>query len=124
MIGYICLGTNDLSKAEAFYSQLLGIVGAKETYRGERGVGWGTGPDKPMIIVMKPFDGKPATIGNGSMTAIPVANPAQVGALHAKCLALGGTCEGPPGDRGGGFYGAYFRDLDGNKLAAFCMTGK
>jgi predicted lactoylglutathione lyase len=69
-----------------------------------------------------PFDGKPATVGNGGMVSLGAANADQVKALHAKCLALGGTCEGPPGDRGGGFYAAYFRDLDGNKLGAYCMV--
>jgi catechol 2,3-dioxygenase-like lactoylglutathione lyase family enzyme len=121
MIGYVCVGTNDLKKAEGFYSQLLGIMGAKETYRGERGVGFGL-PDKPMISVLKPFDGKPASVGNGSMISLAAADADQVKALHAKCLSLGGTCEGPPGERGNGFYAAYFRDLDGNKLGAYCMV--
>ncbi len=121
MIGYVCVGTNNLAKAEGFYSQLLGIMGAKETYRGERGIGWGL-PDKPMLSVVMPFDGKPATVGNGGMVSLGAANADQVKALHAKCLSLGGTCEGPPGDRGGGFYAAYFRDLDGNKLGAYCMV--
>ena len=121
MICYVCVGTNNLAKAEGFYSQLLGIMGAKETYRGERGIGWGL-PDKPMLSVVMPFDGKPATVGNGGMVSLGAANADQVKALHAKCLSLGGTCEGPPGDRGGGFYAAYFRDLDGNKLGAYCMV--
>ncbi|MGE4062683.1 MAG: VOC family protein [Rhodospirillaceae bacterium] len=122
MIGYVCIGTNNLEKATGFYDQLLGILGAKQTYKGERGIGWGTAPDKPMLTVLKPFDGKAASVGNGTMISLAAANPDQVKALHAKCIALGGTCEGAPGDRGGGFYGAYFRDLDGNKLGAYCMT--
>lgn len=122
MIGYVCVGTNDLKKAEGFYSQLLGIMGAKESYRGERGIGWGTAPDKPMLSVVMPFDGKPATVGNGGMVSLAAADADQVKALHAKALALGGTCEGLPGDRGNNFYAAYFRDLDGNKLSAFCMV--
>ena len=109
MIGYVCIGTNDLDRAVAFYGDLLSILGAEVTYKGDRGVGWGTAPDKAMLSVVKPFDEKPAT-------------PDHVKALHAKCLALGGTCEGPPGDRGNNFYAAYFRDLDGNKLSAFCTT--
>jgi predicted lactoylglutathione lyase len=75
-----------------------------------------------MFSVMAPFDKKPATAGNGAMVALAAADPAQVQALHAKALALGGKDEDAPGPRGEGFYGAYFRDLDGNKLAAFCMT--
>ena len=122
MIGYTCVGTNDLDKAVAFYTELLGLVGAKVFFQNDRGVGWGAAPDQPMFSVMKPFDAKPASVGNGMMVALAAANPQQVQALHAKALALGGTDEGAPGARGTGFYGAYFRDLDGNKLAAFCMT--
>jgi predicted lactoylglutathione lyase len=56
------------------------------------------------------------------MVALSAANPEQVQALHAKALQLGAQDEGAPGPRGSGFYGAYFRDLDGNKLAAYCMV--
>lgn len=122
MIGYTCVGTNDLDKAVAFYSDLLGVLGAKVFFKSDRGVGWGTAPDQPMFSVMKPFDGQSASVGNGAMVALTAANPEQVQALHAKALALGGHDEGQPGLRGSNFYGAYFRDLDGNKLAAFCMV--
>ena len=71
----------------------------------------------------KPYDGKPATVGNGMMVALAAKNTDQVDALHAKALELGGADEGAPGPRGdSGFYAAYFRDLDGNKLSAFCMS--
>jgi len=122
MIGYTCVGTNDLDKAVTFYSELLAVLGAKVFFKSDRGVGWGTAPDKPMFSVMKPFDGQAATVSNGAMVALSTANPEQVQALHAKALALGGQDEGQPGPRGATFYGAYFRDLDGNKLAAFCMV--
>ena len=122
MIGYTCVGTNDLPRAVAFYEALLEPLGAKVFFKSERGVGWGTSPQAPMFSVMKPYDGQSATIGNGTMVALAASDIAQVQALHAKALALGGKDEGAPGDRGGGFYGAYFRDLDGNKLAAFCMV--
>ncbi len=121
MIGYTCVGTNDLDKAVGFYSELLGLLGATEFFKSERGVGWGVAPDKPMFSVMRPFDGQKANVGNGTMVALAAADADQVQALYAKALALGGKDEGAPGERGGGFYGAYFRDLDGNKLAAFCM---
>jgi catechol 2,3-dioxygenase-like lactoylglutathione lyase family enzyme len=121
MIGYTCVGTNDLDKAVSFYAELLGLLGAKPFFKTDRGVGWGVSPDKPMFSVLKPFDGQAATVGNGTMIALAAANTEQVQALHAKALALGGTDEGAPGPRGDGFYGAYFRDLDGNKLAVFCM---
>lgn len=124
MIGYVTIGTNNLDKARSFYASLLGSIGAKEMRRFDSGATiFGTSFDKPMVCVMKPFDEKPATVGNGMMVALAVDSRAQVDALHAKTLALGGTCEGKPGLRGPdgpqAFYGAYFRDLDGNKLCAF-----
>jgi catechol 2,3-dioxygenase-like lactoylglutathione lyase family enzyme len=122
MIGYTCVGTNNLDKAVSFYEQLLGLLGAKPFFKTDRGIGWGVSPDKPMFSVLQPFDGQPATVGNGTMVAFSVANPQEVQAFYAKALALGGQDEGAPGSRGGGFYGAYFRDLDGNKLAVYCMV--
>jgi catechol 2,3-dioxygenase-like lactoylglutathione lyase family enzyme len=122
MIGYTSVGTNDLEKAIHFYGELLSLLGAKPFFKSERGVGWGVSPDKPMFSVLKPFDGQKATVGNGGMVAFAAANPEQVQALHAKALQLGAQDEGAPGPRGNGFYGAYFRDLDGNKLAAYCMV--
>jgi catechol 2,3-dioxygenase-like lactoylglutathione lyase family enzyme len=122
MIGYTSVGTNDLEKAIHFYGELLSLLGAKPFFKSDRGVGWGVSPDKPMFSVLKPFDGQKATVGNGGMVAFAAANPEQVQALHAKALQLGAQDEGAPGPRGNGFYGAYFRDLDGNKLAAYCMV--
>ena len=121
MIGYTCVGTNQLERAVAFYDDLLGLLGAKPLFKNDRGVGWGVSPDQPMFSVLQPFDGQAATVGNGCMVALAASHPEQVQALHARALALGGSDEGAPGPRGAGFYGAYFRDLDGNKLAAFCM---
>ena len=122
MIGYTTVGTNDLPRAIAFYDALFAEVGIKQLMKFERGIGWGVSFDKPSFAVMTPFDGKPATVGNGVMIGLALATIDQVKAIHAKALALGGTDEGAPGARGGNFYGAYFRDLDDNKLAAFCMT--
>ncbi len=124
MIGYTCVGTNQLEEAVHFYGELLALLGAKPFFKSDRGVGWGISPDQPMFSVLRPFDGQPANAGNGHMVALAAANPEQVQALHAKALSLGGRDEGSPGPRGSGFYGAYFRDLDGNKLAAFCMVSE
>jgi catechol 2,3-dioxygenase-like lactoylglutathione lyase family enzyme len=121
MIGYVTLGTNDLPRACAFYDALLGQLGAKRIMEGDRFVAWGVSPKTPSLGVIKPFDGRAATAGNGTMVALVVDARAKVDALHAKALSLGGADEGAPGDRGGGFYAAYFRDLDGNKLNVFCM---
>jgi predicted lactoylglutathione lyase len=121
MIGYVTLGTNDMPRATAFYDRLLGSIGAKRFFETARGIGWSTSPAAPMLAVMKPFDGKPATVGNGTMVALAVDSREKVDALHKLALELGGKDEGAPGPRGDGFYAAYFRDLDGNKLDAFCM---
>ncbi|MCU0305320.1 MAG: VOC family protein [Thermoanaerobaculales bacterium] len=123
MIGYVTLGTNDLGRAAAFYDELLGLIGATRFMENDRFIAWAVAPDKPALSVTTPFDGNAATVGNGVMVAIAVTRPEQVQALHAKALELGGADEGAPGPRGSsGFYAGYFRDLDGNKLNAFCMT--
>ena len=119
MIGYVTLGTNDLQRAAKFYDALLGEIGAKRAMEMETFIAWATAPNTPMVSVIKPFDGKPATVGNGVMVALLMDSKAKVDALHKKALELGGKDEGAPGPRGDGFYAAYFRDLDGNKLNAF-----
>ena len=74
-------------------------------------------------LLIKPYDGKPATVGNGTMIALTVDSNAKVDAVYRKAMELGGKDEGPPGPRGtAGFYAAYFRDLDGNKLNCFCTA--
>jgi catechol 2,3-dioxygenase-like lactoylglutathione lyase family enzyme len=124
MIGYTTIGSNNLARAEAYYDALFEAVGIKRLGSfGARGTAWGPGWDKPCFAVMTPFDNEQATPGNGNMVALVYKEPAQVDALYAKALALGSKDEGAPGPRGtSGFYGAYFRDLDDNKLCAFCMV--
>jgi len=122
MIGYVILGTNDLPRAKAFYDTLLAEIGIKQLMEfGDRGCAWGVAMDKPALGIMKPFDQKPATVGNGVMAAIVVDQRAKVDLLHKKALELGGKDEGAVGLRGEGFYAGYFRDLDGNKLNVFCV---
>ena len=121
MIGYVTLGTNDIQRGAAFYDALLAEFGAKRAMQSDSFIAWGTAPDAPMVSVIKPFDGKPATVGNGVMVALAATSREQVDAVHAKALALGGKDEGAPGPRGDGFYAGYFRDLDGNKLNVFFM---
>ena len=82
---------------------------------------WACAPDNPALCAIKPYDGKPATVGNGSMIALIFDSRSKVDALHRKALEPGATDEGAPGPRGDGFYAAYVRDLDGNKLNAFCI---
>jgi catechol 2,3-dioxygenase-like lactoylglutathione lyase family enzyme len=121
MIGYITVGTNDLPRASAFYDALFAEIGARRIMEFDRGYAWGSGMDKPGFCVMLPFNEQPACIGNGCMTALLMASKEQVDQVYAKALALGGSDEGAPGQRGPGFYAGYFRDLDGNKLNAFFM---
>ena len=124
MIGYITLGTNDLERAVTFYDELLAGIGATR-FMEEEGhfVAWAVDPAAPSIAVTKPFDGNPATVGNGVMVALAVENPEKVDAFYKKAVELGATDEGQPGPRAeGGFYAGYFRDLDGNKLNAFCVV--
>jgi len=123
MIGYALFGTNDLPRAAAFYDALLAEIGATRFMESDRFIAWAVSPEAPSLGVCLPFDGKPATVGNGTMMALALDSNEKVDRLYAKALALGGTDEGPAGPRGlAGFYAGYFRDLDGNKLNVFCYT--
>lgn len=125
MIGYVTLGTDDIERARSYYDALLAELGAKRLMEFPQngftlyGTGWG----KPGIAVTRPYNGQPAVAGNGNMAAIVVDSRDKVDSFHAKALALGGSDEGAPGLRGPegqqAFYGAYFRDPDGNKLCVF-----
>jgi catechol 2,3-dioxygenase-like lactoylglutathione lyase family enzyme len=122
MIAYVTLGTNDLGRAARFYDALLAEFGAKRYIETSRGISWSVSPDQTSLAVMQPFDGQPASVGNGVMVALGVANRELVETLYRKALELGATDEGRPGPRGtAGFYAGYFRDLDGNKLNVFCI---
>lgn len=125
MIGYVTLGTNNKTKAEKFYDELLKEIGGKRFMETEQFTAYSSSQDKPGIGITKPFDGKPATVGNGTMVALQVETPEKVNSFYKKAISLGATDEGKPGPRGeGGFYAAYFRDLDGNKLNVFCFEKK
>ena len=123
MIGYTTLGTNDLERAKAFYDAVLAPLGGRRTLVYERSLYYGNASRGAMLGITLPFDGAGQSVGNGVMVALSAESPEQIHAVHAAAIAAGATCEGPPGDRGGGFYGAYFRDLDGNKLCVFRMSG-
>ena len=121
MIGYATLGTNDMARSARFYDALLGEFGAKRAMQNDRFIAWAAQPNAPMVSIIKPFDGKAATVGNGTMVALMAGSKAQVDAVYKKALELGGKDEGAPGPRGDGFYAGYFRDLDGNKLNCFFL---
>jgi catechol 2,3-dioxygenase-like lactoylglutathione lyase family enzyme len=121
MIGYVTLGTNDITRAAAFYDELLRLLGAGRFMESDRFIAWAVAPDQPSLGVIKPFDGQPASVGNGVMISLAVDSNDKVDAVYRKALSLGARDEGPPGPRGlDGFYAAYFRDLDGHKLNCFC----
>jgi catechol 2,3-dioxygenase-like lactoylglutathione lyase family enzyme len=124
MIGYALFGSNDLPKSFAFYDAVFASIGVKRLMEFPTGaVCWGVNWGVPMLGVGPAYDGQPATAGNGTMIAITLDSRAKVDAMHAAAIAAGGQDEGAPGVRGEegpqAFYGAYFRDPDGNKLCAF-----
>ncbi|MGH6964577.1 MAG: VOC family protein [Phenylobacterium sp.] len=122
MIGYATIGTNDLERATKFYDAVLTPLGGRRTFaNGDRMQFYGCKDTPGMIAISKPYDEKPATAGNGTMFGLPAATKEQVDAAYAAAIAAGAACDGPPGQRMPTFYGAYFRDLDGNKVCVFNM---
>ncbi len=121
MIGYVTLGTKDLAKAADFYDAIAAELDTPRMMEFDSFIAWGKPGGGAGIGLTRPFDGNVATVGNGVMVALEAKDKEQVHRLHEIALAHGGTCEGPPGPRGEGFYAGYFRDPDGNKLNAFIM---
>lgn len=111
-----------MEKSAKFYDALFAEIGAGRFMEMETFIAWSTDPAAPGFSITKPFDGNPATVGNGVMIALAVDSKDKVDALYAKAIELGATDEGAPGARSDNFYAGYFRDLDGNKLNFFCMT--
>ncbi len=122
MLAYVTLGSNDTPKALAFYDAVLALLGAKRIFDNERLYFYGTSPSGPMFGIGGTFDEQKATCGNGVMPALVAPDRATVDKVHAKAVELGAVCEGAPGERMPTFYGAYFRDLDGNKICV-CKLG-
>ncbi len=121
-IGYLMLGSNDPAKAKAFYQPLLAQLGfsVNPTYSSADRTWFAPASGMPMLVVGKPHEGK-ASFGNGTMVALMAPSREVVAKVHADALKAGGKDEGAPGERGTGFYGAYFRDHDGNKFCVFKM---
>ena len=132
IFGYICLGVSSLEESIAFYDAILAPLGLKrcETENSPSWDGWaGWGfCDKDngaehALWICKPFNGEPASNGNGTMVALSAESWLAVREFHRQALLFGGLCEGAPGLRPQyqrDFYAAYIRDLDGNKIAAVC----
>ncbi len=122
---HVTVGTNDLAKARSFYDSVLGALGYKRlTDLGDGGSIWGE--EAPEFFVLKPANGKPATFANGGTVSFVAPSRAAVAAFHKAALAAGGTDEGAVGTRDWAphAYAAYVRDLDGNKLAAYCFKAE
>lgn len=126
MFSHITLGTRDLARAKAFYDAILPLIGYPmqhdESEHGTYGYG-SAAMGTPSFWILLPFNREPATVGNGVTVAFAVERRALVDQFHAAALAAGGTCEGLPGLRPhyhADYYGAYVRDLDGNKLCCTC----
>ena len=119
MVGYITIGTNDFERSAKFYDVLLAELGATRMMDTPEFIAWTATPEGCALSITRPFDGKPATVGNGVMIAFTADSNDLVDKVYAKALQLGGSDEGVPGPRGNGFYAGYFRDLDGNKLNIF-----
>ncbi|MBZ0329790.1 VOC family protein [Halomonas sp. ANAO-440] len=122
MIAYTMVGTRDLEKALTFYDPLFAEMGWDACWKDDSCVSYGkeTDLDFPRFFVGYPFDGQAASVGNGTMTAFQFAAPEKVDKLYEIAISNGGSDEGAPGYRpqyAEGFYAAYVRDGDGNKLA-------
>lgn len=126
MISHVCLGTNRFESALAFYSAVLPILGWKERFVDHDGPYAAWEPEtggRPLFFIGRPYDGDPASSGNGQMVALLASARSAVDTFHEACLANGGTDEGAPGLRPHyhpNYYGAYVRDPDGNKLCVCC----
>lgn len=126
MLSHIHIGIADYDRALAFYTALLGELGLQRRFA-ERDRGWAgwqsPGVARPLFLIGRPFDGRPADAGNGQMIALLASDRATVDRCHALALSLGGRDEGAPALRPhyhADYYGAYFRDPDGNKLCVCC----
>ncbi|AJX36002.1 VOC family protein [Burkholderia oklahomensis] len=125
MFSHVCMGVTDVERAYAFYAPLMEALQLALKFRDPDGwTGWmPADAPRPLFLIGLPFDGAPHSPGNGQMTALLAANRAMVDRVYALALQAGGTSEGAPGLRPHyhpNYYGAYFRDLDGNKLCVCC----
>jgi catechol 2,3-dioxygenase-like lactoylglutathione lyase family enzyme len=121
LVGYVCIGTNDLEVAKGFYDNLFATLDVSGFSPGPRGYFYQIEGGTSAFGVIKPENGNEATVGNGAMVALPMDSKEQVDEFYAKAMELGATDEGAPGARMETFYGAYIRDLDGNKIAFYYL---
>jgi len=122
MYSHVTVGSNDIRRSRDFYDAVLATLGIARFFESDAALGYGE-TRGTRLWVMAPFDGRPATAGNGSHVAFLAPGRAAVREFHAAVLAHGGSDEGAPGPRPHyhrNYYGAYARDPDGNKLQACC----
>jgi len=124
MFSHVTIGTSDVNRAKDFYEAVLAPLGMVLRNFEPQWVSFrAPDADIPFLTVAKPFDEQPASAGNGSMVALLSPDRDAVDAAYAAAMEKGGSCEGPPGTRPhyhADYYGAYFRDPDGNKLHVVC----
>ncbi|MBC7701312.1 VOC family protein [Aquabacterium sp.] len=126
MFSHVFIGITDFQRAVSFYTPLMEALGIKQRFcdPDRPWAGWQSSPaPRPMFVIAKPFDGNAPSPGNGSMIAFIANTRDQVELSYNAALAHGGTSEGAPGLRPQyheNYYGAYFRDPDGNKLCVAC----
>jgi catechol 2,3-dioxygenase-like lactoylglutathione lyase family enzyme len=121
MIINVCFGTRDLEKAGKFYDAIAEALGAARNNRTDTAIYYAKPGTGIGFAVTLPYDGNPATNGNGTMATLGAESRDQVDRVHTAALANGGTDEGAPGVRPNGFYVAYWRDPDGNKMNAVAL---
>lgn len=119
MIGYTMLGVMDIQKSAAFYDPLFALMGASRKMENEKFILWNDAADNPSFSICLPYDGKVATVGNGSMIAFNVNSISMVDKIYHCALTLGAMDEGSPSLHDDGYYMGYFRDPDGNKLGVY-----
>jgi catechol 2,3-dioxygenase-like lactoylglutathione lyase family enzyme len=126
VFSHIFVSVSDFERAFGFYRAVMESLGVELRFceRDKPWAGWhSAGRSRPLFVICKPYNGRPHDPGNGQMVAFMAANRATVIATYQTALSHGGTCEGPPGLRPHyhpNYYGAYFRDPDGNKICVAC----
>ena len=126
MFSHIFVGVKDFDRALAFYRALMPVLGVQERFceRGRPWAGWQSHPERrPLFLIGRPYDQAPHEVGNGQMVAFLAGSRAVVDQAYTTALACGGTSEGPPRLRPeyhANYYGAYFRDTEGNKICVAC----